>query len=96
MIHGSADNYIKPDMARTLFDMAGKPKEVWLVDGAKHNQSMNQAGEEYKHRVQTFFDQHLGGGLHPASKAPAPPGNNGAGQAGPAAAARAAVRQTPI
>ncbi len=32
MIHGSADNYIKPEMAQALFAMAGKPKEFWLVE----------------------------------------------------------------
>ncbi|HWY85681.1 MAG TPA: alpha/beta hydrolase, partial [Gemmataceae bacterium] len=60
MIHGSADNYIKPEMAQTLFRMAGPPKDFWLVDGAKHNQSITQAGDEYKKRVLDFFDQHLG------------------------------------
>jgi alpha-beta hydrolase superfamily lysophospholipase len=59
MIHGSADNYIKPEMAEKLFGMAGSPKEFWLVDGAKHNQSMAQAGDEYKRRVLAFFDEHL-------------------------------------
>lgn len=59
MIHGSADNYIKPEMAQALFRMAGPPKEFWLVEGAKHNQSITQAGADYKRRIRTFFDQHL-------------------------------------
>jgi len=59
MIHGSADNYIKPEMAQALFRMAGTPKEFWLVDGAKHNQSIIQAGDEYKKRLLAFFDKHL-------------------------------------
>ena len=61
MIHGGADNYIKPDMARTLFELAGSPKELWLVDKAKHNQAFQLANEEYKKRVLAFFDQHLAG-----------------------------------
>src|SRR5207249_2993713 len=40
MIHGGADNYIKPEMARALHDLAGQPREFWLVEGAKHNQAM--------------------------------------------------------
>lgn len=59
MIHGSADNYIKPEMAQALFRRAGRAKEFWLVEDAKHNQSIHQAGEEYKKRILAFFDQHL-------------------------------------
>ena len=60
MIHGGADNYIKPDMARELLSYAGEPKELWLVDKAKHNQAMATANGEYQGRVLGFFDQHLG------------------------------------
>jgi fermentation-respiration switch protein FrsA (DUF1100 family) len=59
MIHGGADNYIKPDMAEALFKLAGAPKEFWLVDKAKHNQSFHLAADEYKKRVLAFFDAHL-------------------------------------
>jgi uncharacterized protein len=59
MIHGGADNYIKPEMARALFDLAGPPKEFWLVEKAKHNQAMHVANGEYRRRVLAFFDAHL-------------------------------------
>lgn len=59
MIHGGADTYIKPDMARALFDMARPPKELWLVPEAKHNQAFHLAGPEYRRRVLEFFDRHL-------------------------------------
>lgn len=59
MIHGSADTYIKPEMARDLFARARQPKELWLVEGAKHNQALQVAGEEYKQRVLTFFQEYL-------------------------------------
>ena len=65
MIHGGADNYIKPDMARALFELARAPKDFWLVASAKHNQSFQVAADEYKSRVLAFFDQHLGGIPHP-------------------------------
>jgi fermentation-respiration switch protein FrsA (DUF1100 family) len=61
MIHGGADNYIKPDMARKLFELARAPKEFWLVEKAKHNQAFHLANEEYKKRVRDFFDHHLAG-----------------------------------
>ena len=69
MIHGGADNYIKPDMARELLSYAGEPKEFWLVDKAKHNQCINLAAEEYKKRVLEFFDQHLATTLVPPAAA---------------------------
>lgn len=59
MIHGGGDNYIKPDMARSLFDIADEPKEFWLVEKAKHNQAFHLAADEYKRRVLAFFDAHL-------------------------------------
>jgi fermentation-respiration switch protein FrsA (DUF1100 family) len=59
MIHGEADTYIKPEMARMLFDRAGPPKEFWLVEGAKHNQAIQVATEEYQRRVLDFFEKHL-------------------------------------
>ena len=63
MIHGEGDTYIKPEMARTLFNRARGPKELWLVSKAKHNQALTIAGDEYHARVIAFFDTHLGGGL---------------------------------
>jgi fermentation-respiration switch protein FrsA (DUF1100 family) len=59
MIHGGKDTYIKPDMARLLFGRAREPKELWMVDGAKHNQALQVAGDEYRRRVRAFFDAHL-------------------------------------
>jgi fermentation-respiration switch protein FrsA (DUF1100 family) len=59
MIHGQNDTYIKPEMARDLFDRARAPKEFWLVPGAKHNQALHAAGAEYRRRVLEFFDRHL-------------------------------------
>jgi pimeloyl-ACP methyl ester carboxylesterase len=60
MIHGGGDNYIKPEMARSLFERARNPKDFWLVDKAKHNQALDVAGDEYRRRVLAFFDTHLG------------------------------------
>jgi pimeloyl-ACP methyl ester carboxylesterase len=67
MIHGGADTYIKPEMARALFGRAGPPRELWLVDGAKHNQAVHVANGDYQARVLAFFEKHLAGG-EPAAK----------------------------
>ena len=60
MIHGGADNYIKPEMAKTLYDMVRGPKDFWLVEKAKHNHAIHQANGEYRRRVLEFFDKYLG------------------------------------
>jgi fermentation-respiration switch protein FrsA (DUF1100 family) len=59
MIHGSADTYIKPEMARSLFALARKPKELWMVEGAKHNQALQIAENAYRQKVLEFFLDHL-------------------------------------
>jgi uncharacterized protein len=61
MIHGGADTYIKPEMARELFARARQPKELWMVESAKHNQALQVAGDLYRQRVLAFFQKHLAG-----------------------------------
>ena len=60
MIHGEGDTYIKPEMARALFERVREPKELWVVPKAKHNQALHTAGDEYHRRLVAFFDTHLG------------------------------------
>jgi uncharacterized protein len=62
MIHGAADTYIKPEMAQTLYDLARDPRDLWIVEGAKHNQALQVANGEYQKRVLTFFLKHLHAG----------------------------------
>ncbi|MGH7168905.1 MAG: alpha/beta hydrolase [Gemmataceae bacterium] len=59
MIHGLADTYIKAEMTNRLFAFAHAPKELWLVENAKHNQALQVAGAEYRQRVLCFFETHL-------------------------------------
>ncbi len=60
MIHGGGDTYIKPMSAQQLLEYAREPKELWMVEGAKHNQALHVAGAEYKQRLLDFFTKHLG------------------------------------
>ena len=56
-----ADSYIKPEMAKALFNRVGAPeKQFWSVPTAKHNQALNVAPVEYAKRLVDFFDDHLG------------------------------------
>jgi uncharacterized protein len=59
MIHGEGDTYIRPEMAKSLFERARGPKELWVVPKAKHNQALTVAGEEYHSRLVAFFDANL-------------------------------------
>ena len=59
MMHGQMDAYIRPEMAQRLFALAREPKELWLIPEAKHNLGLHVAGDEYRRRVQAFFDAHL-------------------------------------
>jgi pimeloyl-ACP methyl ester carboxylesterase len=59
MIHGEGDTYIKPEMARALYERARGPKELWVVPKAKHNQAITVAGDEYHSRIVAFFDANL-------------------------------------
>ncbi|HVS38743.1 MAG TPA: alpha/beta hydrolase [Gemmataceae bacterium] len=59
MIHGGGDTYIKPEMARALCGCAREPRELWVVEGAKHNMALQTAGDEYRRRVLDFFNNHL-------------------------------------
>ena len=43
-----------------LADCAIEPKELWIVDKAKHNQAFQVARAEYQRRVLDFFDKNLG------------------------------------
>jgi pimeloyl-ACP methyl ester carboxylesterase len=97
LIHGSGDTYIKPEMARALFDHARPPKELWLVPDAKHNQAFHVAGDEYRRRVLEFFNRSfpeptpIGPGSTAGSKdsrmggapRPQPLSSEGQGESGP-------------
>ena len=53
-IHGQKDAYIGVDIARGLFERAGEPKELWIVEGAKHNRCREKDPIQYPARVSSF------------------------------------------
>lgn len=56
-IHGEKDTYIGPGIARTFFNRAKKPKELWIVAGAKHNRCRETEPEAYAARLLDFMDR---------------------------------------
>ncbi len=55
MIHGEKDGYVTESIARGLFERARRPKELWIVENAKHNGCRQQAPETYRARLAEFF-----------------------------------------
>jgi pimeloyl-ACP methyl ester carboxylesterase len=57
MIHGQKDAYIGPAIARSLYDRAREPKEMWLVPQAKHNRCRECQPEAYAARISSFLER---------------------------------------
>lgn len=60
-IHGRRDSYIREDQTRLLYNQAPCPKYLWLVPGAKHNQSVLVEPRQYAAKTIAFFRRHLAG-----------------------------------
>lgn len=58
-IVGAEDQHTTLEEFRQMFNVAGEPKELWVVDGAKHVDLYPLAKKEYEHRVLFFFRQYL-------------------------------------
>ena len=59
LIHGKRDNYVRTEVIEAIFDGNGQPEQFWIVEGAKHNQSIQVAQEEYHDKVREFFLTHI-------------------------------------
>lgn len=64
-IHGERDSYIPVEQSRTLYAQAPQPRYLWVVPGAKHNQSVDIEPVEYARRTVDFFDSFLAGRAAP-------------------------------
>ncbi|MCG8407329.1 MAG: alpha/beta hydrolase [Phycisphaerales bacterium] len=61
-IHGERDSYIPVDHSRLLYALSNQPRYLWVVAGAKHNQSVDVRPEEYARRTVQFFNRYLARG----------------------------------
>ena len=59
LVHGARDTYVRKEHAEVLYDLAREPKRLWMVPGARHNQSAATAPDEYRARVTAFFTTYL-------------------------------------
>jgi pimeloyl-ACP methyl ester carboxylesterase len=58
-VHGERDSYIRPSHTQMLYDVAPGPKYLWIVPGAKHNQSVVVEARQYRARTVSFFARYL-------------------------------------
>lgn len=61
LIAGERDRRTTLAESRALFAAAPAPKELWVVEGARHEDYHRHAGAEYERRVLAFLDRHLAG-----------------------------------
>ena len=58
LIQGEHDEMAPALQARENFALAGEPKELWIVPGARHRGLREAAGPEYDRRVLAFLEKH--------------------------------------
>ncbi len=66
-IHGERDSYIPVEQSRILYAQAPQPRYLWIVPGARHNQSVAVQPQEYTRRTVEFFDRFLADACGPAN-----------------------------
>lgn len=60
IIHGTRDRVVDVHDARQLYQAAGPPKTLWLIEGAGHSETRRLApAAEWDARVADFFREHL-------------------------------------
>ncbi|MCX6357971.1 MAG: alpha/beta fold hydrolase [Candidatus Aureabacteria bacterium] len=59
IIHGKRDNYIDPRHACWIYDRIRSSKQMWIVEGARHNEAVILSPDEYRKRVTTFIKEYV-------------------------------------
>ncbi len=59
IIHGKKDRYIDPRHACWLYDRIRASKQMWIVEGAKHNEAVTLAPDEYRRRITEFVKEYV-------------------------------------
>jgi fermentation-respiration switch protein FrsA (DUF1100 family) len=57
IIHGSDDEIIPVDMGRRLFAAAREPKDLYIIQGAHHNDTYVVGGQAYFGRLKSFINR---------------------------------------
>ncbi len=59
LIAGDQDQHTRLEDTQSLFAQAPQPKQLWIVDGASHQDLHRFAGKEYEARVLEFLNANL-------------------------------------
>ncbi len=59
ILHGTADSLINYQYSELLYKNSSPPKELWLINGAKHHDMAEIGGAEYNGRIVGFFKKNL-------------------------------------
>ena len=56
IVHGTADQFVAPRFSEALFEAAQEPKNLLLVPGGNHNNSMNLGRQAYSQAIKALLD----------------------------------------
>ncbi|TQV78187.1 lysophospholipase [Exilibacterium tricleocarpae] len=59
IVAGTEDKRTRPDETEKLFSLAPEPKQLYWVQGARHEDLHQYQPQEYEHKVLAFFDKYL-------------------------------------
>jgi alpha-beta hydrolase superfamily lysophospholipase len=59
VISGAEDHHTTATETKEMFSVALQPKELWLVEGAGHEDLYSASPAEYQSQVLGFFDQYM-------------------------------------
>jgi alpha-beta hydrolase superfamily lysophospholipase len=59
IVGGTEDRHTSAEETQRLFEAARSPKELWLIEGAAHQNFHHYAGEEYERRILLFLRKYL-------------------------------------
>ncbi|MEW5960354.1 MAG: alpha/beta fold hydrolase [Chloroflexota bacterium] len=61
IIHGNDDTMFPPRHAQKMYDAAGEPKELWLIEGLGHGNPAIEHEAEFRARVLSFLERAFAG-----------------------------------
>jgi len=59
LMHGLADDFVRPEFSQKIYDNAHDPKKLVLVEGAVHGNVPEVLGDQYPTLVQDFVNQYV-------------------------------------
>jgi hypothetical protein len=55
IVHGDSDRYVPPRFSKALYEAAHSPKQLLLIEGGGHNNSMRVGSDEYRAALHALF-----------------------------------------